>query len=126
MSLAAPVRARPLDRRRRAGKARRDGPGSQETSLRPPSRQALEERGGSMPIHRIRALCAGILLVCAANASAAGPINVRIRVEGATKTLVPERVVTLADAPIVKDGNPDHSCPGQTALGALQQGSQGD
>lgn len=79
-----------------------------------------------MPIHRIRALCAGFLLVLAASASAASPINVHIRVEGAKKTLVPARTVTLADAPIVKDGNPAHSCAGQTALGALQQGAQGD
>jgi len=80
-----------------------------------------------MPIHRIRALCAGFLLVCAASASAASPINVHVRVEGAHKTLVTERTVTLADAPVPpKDGNPDHTCPGQTALGALQQGSQGD
>jgi hypothetical protein len=80
-----------------------------------------------MPIHRIRALCAGILLVCAASASAASSINVHVRVEGAHKTLVSERTLTLADAPVPpKDGNPDHTCPGQTALGALQQGSQGD
>src|SRR5437763_5006823 len=65
-----------------------------------------------MPIHRIRALCAGILLVCAASASAASPINVHIRVEGAHKTLITQRTVTLADAPIPpKDGNPDHTCP---------------
>src|SRR3954447_21602297 len=108
------------------GRRGEDGPGSQETSLRPPSRQALEERGGSMSIHHIRALCAGFLLVFATSASAAaGPINIHVRIEGAKRTLVPERSVTLADAPVVKDGNPDHSCPGQTALGALQQGTQG-
>jgi hypothetical protein len=79
-----------------------------------------------MPIHRIRALCAGFLLVCAASASAASPINVHVRVEGVHKTLVTQRTVTLADAPVPpRDGNPDHTCPGQTALGALQQGSQG-
>jgi hypothetical protein len=61
-----------------------------------------------------------------AGASAAGPIDVHIRVEGAKKELVPLHSVTLADAPIVKDGNPDHSCPGETALGALQAGTQGN
>jgi len=80
-----------------------------------------------MPIHRIRALCAGFLLVCAASASAAGPINVHVRVEGAHKTLVTERTVTLADAPLTpKDGNPAHTCSTQTGAGALQQGSGGD
>ena len=79
-----------------------------------------------MPIHRIRALCAGFLFVCAASASAASPINVHVRIEGAHKTLVSQQTVTLADAPVPpKDGNPDHTCPGQTALGAVQQGTQG-
>ncbi|MDX6665493.1 MAG: hypothetical protein QOG68_1699 [Solirubrobacteraceae bacterium] len=66
------------------------------------------------------------MLVSAAGASAAGSIDVKVRIEGAKKTLVQERRVTLADAPIIKDGNPDHGCNGQTALGALQAGTQGD
>lgn len=80
-----------------------------------------------MPMRITGLLCGGILLVSAAGASAAaGPIDVHVRIEGAKKTLVSGRTVTLADAPIIKDGNPDHSCPGQTALGALQQGTKGD
>jgi hypothetical protein len=78
-----------------------------------------------MPIRFTGLLCGGIMLVSAASAAAAGPINVRVRVEG-KKTLVAQRTVTLADAPVIKDGNPAHSCPGQSALGALQQGTQGD
>ena len=64
--------------------------------------------------------------VAATSAVAAGPIKAKIRVEGAKKTLVPTRTVELADAPIIKDGNPAHSCAGQTALGALQAGTGGD
>jgi len=79
-----------------------------------------------MPIRYISAVCGAILLAFAASASAAaGPINVHVRIEGGKRTLVSERTVTLADAPVVKDGNPDHGCPGQSALGALQQGSEG-
>jgi hypothetical protein len=79
-----------------------------------------------MPIRFTGLLCGGLLLVSGANAFAAGPIDVHVRVEGATKTLVSGRTVTLADAPIIKDGNPDHSCGGLTALGALQAGTGGD
>jgi hypothetical protein len=79
-----------------------------------------------MSVRFIGLLCGGLALVSAASASAAAPINANVRVEGAKKTLVSERAVTLADAPIIKDGNPDHSCPGQSALGALQQGTQGN
>src|SRR4051794_37699301 len=87
-----------------SGRRGEDGPGSQETSLRPPSRTALEERGGSMPIRITGLLCGGVMLLSAASASAAAsPIKVHVRVEGAKKTLVSERTVTLADAPIVKD-----------------------
>lgn len=69
-------------------------------------------------------LCGGLLLLSAAVATAA-PFKVGIRVEGARKTLVTQRTVTVADAPIVKDGNPEHSCPGQSALGAIQAGTRG-
>jgi hypothetical protein len=62
----------------------------------------------------------------AQTAIAAGPFDVSIRVEGKAKTLVKERKVTLADAPIIKDGNPEHSCSGQAAIGALQAGSGGN
>jgi hypothetical protein len=54
------------------------------------------------------------------------PLKAGFRAEGARSTLVTQRTVTLADAPIVKDGDPSHSCPGQSALGALQAGTQGD
>ncbi|MFL5847012.1 MAG: hypothetical protein ACJ762_20200 [Solirubrobacteraceae bacterium] len=52
-----------------------------------------------------------------------------IRIEGkSNKTLVKERKVTLADAPITNknDADPSHSCNGQSALGALHAGTGGD
>ena len=70
-------------------------------------------------------LCGGILLLSVAGVAAAAPFKVGIRIEGARKTLVSKRTVTVANAPIVKDGNPDHSCPGQSALGAIQAGTKG-
>jgi hypothetical protein len=79
-----------------------------------------------MPIRLISLLCGGALLVSAAPAVAADAFNVDIRVEAKSRTLVKERRVTLADAPIVKDGNPEHSCDGQAAIGALQQGTEGN
>jgi len=64
--------------------------------------------------------------VSAPAALAADPFKVSIRVEGKSRTLVKERKVTLADAPIIKDGNPEHSCNGQEAIGALQAGTGGE
>jgi predicted RNA-binding protein with TRAM domain len=71
-------------------------------------------------------LCGTALLMSAPAAFAADPFNVSIRVEGKAKTLVKERTVTLADAPVIKDGNPDHACNGQAAIGALNAGTGGD
>lgn len=62
----------------------------------------------------------------ASAASAAHPFKATIRVEGKSRTLVKQRKVTLADAPIIKDGNPAHSCSGQAAIGALQAGTGGN
>ena len=79
-----------------------------------------------MPTRLIGLLAGGLLLCTTGPALAAQAFDVKIRVEGKSKTLVKERKVTLADAPIIKDGNPDHSCSGQSALGALQQGTGGN
>lgn len=62
----------------------------------------------------------------AAPVFAAAKFDAHIRVEGKSRTLVKQRTVTLADAPIIKDGNPDHSCSGQAAIGALQAGTGGN
>jgi len=74
---------------------------------------------------RIAGLLLGGVLFLSAPVAAA-PLTAHIRVEGAHKTLIPSKTVTLAAAPIVKDGDPSHSCPGTSALGALQAGSGGD
>jgi hypothetical protein len=79
-----------------------------------------------MPIRRAGLLCGGVLLLSTPGAAVAAPLKVAIRIEGAHSTLVPRRTVTLADAPIVKDGDPSHACPGQSALGAIQAGTKGD
>lgn len=79
-----------------------------------------------MPTRLISLLCGGAVALSAAPALAADPFNVSIRVEAKARTLVKERTVTLADAPVVKDGNPEHSCNGQRAIGALQQGTGGN
>lgn len=79
-----------------------------------------------MPTRLIGLLCGTALLMSAPATFAADPFNASIRVEGKAKTLVKERTVTLADAPIIKDGNPEHSCSGQAAIGALQAGTGGD
>lgn len=78
-----------------------------------------------MPIRFISLLCGGLLLLSAAPVLAAAKFDVDVRVEGKARTLVKERTVTLVDAPIIKDGNPDHSCSGQAAIGALQAGTEG-
>jgi hypothetical protein len=77
-----------------------------------------------MPIRLAGLLWGGVLLL--AVPAAAAPLKVGFRAEGARRTLVSQRTVTLADAPIDKDGDPAHTCPGQSALGALQAGTGGD
>ena len=77
-----------------------------------------------MPIRLTGLLCGGLLALSAANAAAA--VDVSIRVEGKSSTLVKERTVTVSDGAINKDGNPEHTCTGETALGALHAGTGGD
>lgn len=79
-----------------------------------------------MPIRLISLLCGGAVALSAGTAVAAGPYDVSIRVEGKARTLVKERTVTIADAPIIKDGDPNHACNGLTALGALHAGTEGN
>lgn len=67
-----------------------------------------------------------VLLLLASAAQAAGPATVTVRVEGLTETLVPPAVVTTTTEPVVKDGIPGHSCPGTSALGALQLATGGN
>lgn len=61
-----------------------------------------------------------------APALAAASFDVKVRIEGKSKTLVKERRVTLADAPVNKDSDPSHGCSGQSALGALNGATGGN
>lgn len=63
--------------------------------------------------------------VFASDAVAAGPATVTVRVEGAAETKLLPTTVTTTTTPVVKDGNPAHSCAGTTAAGALELATQG-
>ncbi len=72
-----------------------------------------------------------LLLLCAAlvlhapPALAGEPSSVSLRVEGVSETKLPPTVVTTTTAPVVGDGNSEHSCSGTSALGALQLATGG-
>jgi len=74
------------------------------------------------------ALVAGLisLLPSAPTALAAGPATVTVRVEGLTETKLPATQLTTTSEPVVKDGKPEDSCPGTSAIGALQLATGGD
>jgi hypothetical protein len=65
------------------------------------------------------------LLASAPSVPAASPATVTVRVEGAIETKLPPTQVTTATAPVVKDGNPAHACPGASAAGALELATGG-
>jgi hypothetical protein len=81
-----------------------------------------------MPARLITGLLAtGCLLLGASPAGAAGaPAGVSVRVEGAGDTLVARTALTTTTAPVVKDGDPSHSCSGTSVAGALEQATAGD
>ena len=65
-------------------------------------------------------------LLCVAAAAPAGAVTpgaVKIRVEGATQTLVPTTTVTTTTAPVDKSGHP---CSGTSSGGALQTATNGN
>jgi len=66
------------------------------------------------------------LLILATAASAASPATVTVRVEGLSATLLPATQVSTTTTPVVRDGNPEDSCSGTSALGALQTATGGD
>src|SRR3954471_7103001 len=115
----------PLDRRRRAGKARDGRPGSQETSPDRKAHIALVERGGFM-LHRLAGLALAVLaLLVPASVAAAAPAAVTVRVEGSAQTLLPRTAITTTTTPVVKDGDPTHSCTGTSVAGALEIATRG-
>jgi hypothetical protein len=66
------------------------------------------------------------VLALASGTLAASPGIVTVRVEGESETKLPPTQVTTATAPVVKDGNPEHACPGTSAAGALELATGGD
>jgi hypothetical protein len=67
---------------------------------------------------------AGMVAAVALAAPALGaPANVTVRVEGTNATLVPETAVLTTTTPVERDG---HSCPGTSALGAIDAATGGD
>jgi hypothetical protein len=78
-------------------------------------------------IHSRSVLLVGVLfcLLVPSPAVAGAPASVTVRVEGLTETKVPPTIVTTTTAPVVKDGNSAHSCPGTSAAGALELATKG-
>jgi|SRR5215211_6528767 len=71
-------------------------------------------------------LAAVVAAVGASSASAAGPADVTVRVEGTNDTLLARSAVHTTTTPVVKDGNPDHSCTGTSVAGALELATSGN
>jgi len=71
-----------------------------------------------------------ILIVLAAlmpsTALAAGPADVTVRVEGTNDTLLARTAVHTTTTPVVKDGDPSHSCTGTSVAGALELATSGN
>jgi hypothetical protein len=65
-------------------------------------------------------------LLVPASATAGVPAQVTVRVEGLSETKVPPTLLTTTTTPVVKDGNPEHSCPGTSAAGALELATKGE
>ncbi|HEY5193019.1 MAG TPA: DUF4430 domain-containing protein [Solirubrobacteraceae bacterium] len=74
------------------------------------------------------ALCATLLvsLFAAPTVFAGTPENVTVRVEGLTETKLLPTSVTTTTTPVVKDEIGADSCPGTSALGALQLSTAGN
>jgi hypothetical protein len=71
-------------------------------------------------------LCAACLLISAfASTAPAAEPPVTVRVEGLTETKLLPTQVALNGAPVSKDGNPEHSCPGTSAVAALELATGG-
>jgi hypothetical protein len=84
----------------------------------------------STRIYSRSALLAGallcLLLVPSCALAAGSPAAVSVRVEGLTATKLPATAVTTTNVPVVKDGKPEDSCSGTSALGALQLATAGN
>jgi hypothetical protein len=54
------------------------------------------------------------------------PATVTVRAEGLAETKLPPTQVTTTASPVIKDGNPEHTCPGNGAAGALELATSGN
>src|SRR3954447_18100543 len=116
----------PPDPRRAPAKARSGKPGSEETCPDRKAHNALVERGGFM-LHRLAGLALAVLaLLVPASVAAAAPSAVTVRVEGSAQTLLPRTAITTTTTPVVKDGDPTHSCTGTSVAGALEIATRGN
>ena len=70
-------------------------------------------------------LTGALAVIPPCSAEAAAPATVTVRAEGLSETKLPPTLVTTTASPIVKDGNAEHSCPGASDLGALQDATAG-
>lgn len=70
------------------------------------------------------ALVAATLLAGAPAASAAGPVDVLVRIEGVDSTIQPRMSLRTSTGTVTKDGQ--HSCTGTSAAGALEIATRGD
>src|SRR3954471_10698326 len=112
----------PLDRRRRPGKVRDGRPGSQETCPDRKAHNALVERGGSMS-RLLTRLAVAALAIAALPVASASAATVSVRVEGATRTILPTTIVNTAPGTFnVGGGGP---CSATTVGGALQLATAG-
>ncbi len=77
--------------------------------------------------HRtLLALCAACLALLAFASTTLAAGSVTVRVEGLTETKLLPTQVTLTGTPVVKDGNVEHACGGNTGVGALQLATDGN
>ena len=75
---------------------------------------------------KILIVVAALGALAPAAAFAAGPAGVTVRVEGTSDTLLARTPVQTTTTPVVKDGNPAHSCSGTSVAGALELATSGN
>jgi hypothetical protein len=86
------------------------------------SRRLVRVRGSLLVLS---AACL-LVLALASSAFSAESAQVSVRVEGLTETKLLPTQVKLNGAPVVKDGNPEHACPVNSALAALEIATGGN
>jgi hypothetical protein len=107
------------------------GRSSLALTVRSKSRPTPGARSLSLLIARLALLAVASisLFVAVPSALAAGPATVTVEVEGLSETKLPPTQVTTTTNPVVKnntEGNPEGSCSGTSAAGALQLATAGN